>query len=507
MNFRLLVIGGLALAVFAARAELAATNFSAGNPIKIMAVGDSITDDCSIQYAWRRPLQLLLDSNSIPFKFVGRQYSTVLSGPLGTPFSKTNHEGYCGTVIAPPGVYGPVHGYALANSYLQKIVPDALTNATPDIFLILIGANDIGRGRDPYRVAGVDMPGLLDTIFSKAPRAQVILAKPSTMRNSTVAGNGTNYSVFATNVAVYNAQLQAMVNGRRALGQNVFLSDMFSVVDYATGIGADHLHPNATGLAAIALEWMTRIQTILTATNRITASLIHAGDVWAYADTGADLGTNWSQPGFDDSGWNAGYGRFGYGDATDASIVKTNVTTYFRKTFVAPWNAVFTNLNFRLAQTGGAVVWLNGREIYRTNLPGGPVTFATPATTNLTGDPANIYYPTNIPGTNLVAGTNVVAVEAHQTAGTNAAMGFDLELLGGALVVGPPGLSAGRAQENIVLTWAAGSGAAFALYTAANLEGAAWAPVSGARQTNAGQISMTVAPGSGRAFFRLQLSQ
>src|SRR6478736_8612740 len=123
------------------RGELLLTNFSAANPIKIMAVGDSITDDCVFNGAWRLYLQSLLTTNGVPFTFVGRQNSTPSGG-----FTKTQHEGYCGSVIATPGVLtSPVHGYAGPEVYLQKIISDALTNTTPDLVLVLMGTNDLGR--------------------------------------------------------------------------------------------------------------------------------------------------------------------------------------------------------------------------------------------------------------------------------------------------------------------------------------------------------------------------
>ena len=56
-----------------ARSELVLNNFSLSKPIKIMPIGDSITDDCSLNGAWRLYLQPMLDTNGFPFNFVGRQ--------------------------------------------------------------------------------------------------------------------------------------------------------------------------------------------------------------------------------------------------------------------------------------------------------------------------------------------------------------------------------------------------------------------------------------------------
>ena len=88
----LLVLCLLALcAGFPARGDLVLTNFSATNLLKDMAVGDSITDDCSINGAWRQFLQPLLETNGYPFTFVGR----FSSSPSGA-FTKVKHEGICG---------------------------------------------------------------------------------------------------------------------------------------------------------------------------------------------------------------------------------------------------------------------------------------------------------------------------------------------------------------------------------------------------------------------------
>src|SRR3954471_7954029 len=102
--------------LISAHSELVLSNFTTSKPMKIMPIGDSITDDCSLNGAWRLYLQPMLDTNGFPFNFVGRQ----ISGAIGS-FSKTHHEGYCGAVIAPPGVFA-VHNYSTTDAYLLKIV-------------------------------------------------------------------------------------------------------------------------------------------------------------------------------------------------------------------------------------------------------------------------------------------------------------------------------------------------------------------------------------------------
>jgi lysophospholipase L1-like esterase len=494
---------GVLFALHLVRAEIVISNFSTNNPIKVLAVGDSITDDCVVDGAWRKYLQPLLDTNGFPYASVGR----ILSFPSGG-FTKNRHEGYCGAVIAPPGVFGPVHNYSAADNYLQKIVRDVLTNTTPDLVLLLIGANDIGRGRNPHQVATNDMPNLLNIIFSNAPNANVILSKITSLQSASLG-----YGPYATNVPIYNAALQAMVNQRRALGQNVFLADAFSAVDYNTMFNSDHVHPNVNGLRAIANEFAARIQAICVRTNRIVSTLVHGGDDWKYLAAGTDPGTNWMQLDYDDSGWSNGLGRFGYGDFVSATPVSfgpepTNkfLTTYFRHAFLVSPDVGITNLNIRLARADGAALWLNGGELFRTNLSAGSLAFSNTALTMMTGYTPYVYFPRNVTVPALPAGTNVIGVEVHLSSPTNWLMGFDLEVIGSGYLIPLPVLSLVLSNDSPLISWSEANGNGFSLYSTTNLAGS-WDSVATPPQTNAGTVTVTVAPNGNERFFRLQRPQ
>jgi lysophospholipase L1-like esterase len=477
------------------RADIVLSQYNAGSPLKVMAVGDSITDDCSVNGAWRKPLQPLLETNGFVFKFVGRLSSTPITG-----FTKTNHEGHCGAVVAAPGVFADGRLYAASFNYLQKVVPDALTNSIPDVMLVWIGANDIGNGRNPFLLATNHMATLLDQIFSKAPNVNVILTKAS--RQESYSG------AIATNIPIYNAALQAVVNQRRALGQKVYLADLYSPLVYPA-MFIDGLHPNATGDQAAAKEWMARLQTITIRTDLVSTVLINGGATWKFNDQGQDLGTSWAQTNYDDSGWSSGAARLGYGDSVTATTVSygpqaTNkyLTTYFRRAFVVPRNAVVTNLNLRVAQCDGAVVYLNGQEIYRTNLPSGPITYTNRALSALTYYPRYIFYPTNVP-VNLMAGTNWIAAEVHLYSTNAAAMGFDMELIGNGYPVAP--LSIGTSGDGIALTWPVTNNDGFLLYSTTNINATdGWSLATDPTFTNAGFITVTQSVDSSEKFFRLQ---
>lgn len=388
--------------------------------------------------------------------------------------------------------------------------PGSGTN-TPNLFCVYIGINDIGHGRDPYLVATNHMPGFLDLLFSNAPSASVILVKTSTIEGAlTDAGL---YASNAPNMQIYNAALQGMVNQRRAQGQQVFLADMFSVLYTNALYNADLIHPNTNGLAMVAQEFATRIEAITIRTNRLMTTLVYGGSDWKYSDTGDNLGTSWTQLNYNDSGWSHGVARLGYGDSTVATPVSygTNasnkhITTYFRLPFVVPADAGISNLNFRLACVDGAVVWLNGQEMFRTNLhTTGSVVFSDLALNNVTGDSAYRFFPTNVTVTLLAPGTNLVAVELHQHSVTNSSLGFDLELLGSGARYPKPELSIARSGSNVLVSWPATNTAGYTLYSTTNLSnGRGWSVSPAPFETNAGQIIATVPAETNAMFFRLQ---
>ena len=172
--------------------------------------------------------------------------------------------------------------------------------------------------------------------------------------------------------------------------------------------------------------------TIYITRDQVSTTFIPSNAVWKFLDTGVNQGTNWSQPGFNDASWASGLARLGAGDDGEATLINIGPsnnrfpTVYFRKTFVVPPGAIYTNLLFKLSRDDGAVIHLNGREACRDNMPAGVISY-----TNFSASPASdelSFFPTNVAVTNLPAGTNLVAVELHQSNSGSGDLGFNLEL-------------------------------------------------------------------------------
>ena len=73
----------------------------------------------------------------------------------------------------------------------------------------------------------------------------------------------------------------------------------------------------------------------------------------------------------------------------------------------------------------GAVIYLNGTEAGRVRMPSGNVTARTAANSSVDNFSREAL---SLPGTSLVQGTNVLAVEVHQSSATSADVAWGLEL-------------------------------------------------------------------------------
>src|SRR5207248_11507031 len=105
---------------------------------------------------------------------------------------------------------------------------------------------------------------------------------------------------------------------------------------------------------------------------------IATGSTWKYLDNGSNQGTAWRATAFSDATWASGAAELGYGDGDEPTVVSFGpnasakfITTYFRKSFSVTDPAQVTSPSLRIKRDDGAVVYVNGTEVFRTNMPTG----------------------------------------------------------------------------------------------------------------------------------------
>lgn len=242
----------------------------------------------------------------------------------------------------------------------------------------------------------------------------------------------------------------------------------------------------------------------------VRTNFIASGGIWKYLDNGSNQGTNWAQFNYDDSTWASGPSQLGYGDDDEQTVVGYGgnpalkfITTYFRSGFSAPPEWTITNLTFRLLRDDGAVVWLNGKELYRSNMPGGLITFTSISSGTVDGANEDTFFNSVFTITN-VAPTNLVGVEIHQRQADSSDISFDLEVVGTGYiaVITPPELNIALLPTGeIQITWPV-SYTGWQLYSSADLPGT-WTVPAHTATTNNNQRVVILPAGAASHFYRL----
>ncbi len=171
-------------------------------------------------------------------------------------------------------------------------------------------------------------------------------------------------------------------------------------------------------------------------------ALVPFGSSWKYfvsavAPPGAAPAAGWNTLAFADGAWPSANAELGYGDADEQTCIPSRgggtlcvptgnkvTTSYFRKTINIANPSAFTSFTFRVERDDGYVLYVNGTEVNRNNMPVGAIVYTTFASADV--NDAIITF--TVPNTTFAAGNNVIAVEVHQQSLTNSDLSFNLEL-------------------------------------------------------------------------------
>jgi DNA-binding beta-propeller fold protein YncE len=167
----------------------------------------------------------------------------------------------------------------------------------------------------------------------------------------------------------------------------------------------------------------------------IEEEVFSLGSEWAYFDEDNIPGEDWFMPEFDDSSWEVGPSPLGYGD----SYIETEVdygpdddnkyiTTYFRSVFTLGALDDVISAEIGIMLDDGAVLYVNGEEMLRINMPVGEITHETEATSVMDPPDESEIGTYVIDYTLFQEGDNWMAVEVHQGDESSSDKALDLSL-------------------------------------------------------------------------------
>ncbi|MHC4344839.1 MAG: GDSL-type esterase/lipase family protein [Planctomycetota bacterium] len=226
--------------------DLSPKDLKKQNPVKIVCLGDSITNGAGAQEqgGYRGPLQRMLTQAGLQYDFVGR-YET-----QGIP--DLNHEGNGGMRLV---------RMLRENEAVAKQALDA--NPNPEIILLLIGINDLIVNRNTPQATLDRMALLLDELRQYAPNAKIIVgnlvpnASDDPVRDPAGYDPAKTYVNSEDKVLEFNRGLPAVIESKKAQGINVEWVDLHSAMtrhDLSDGI-----HPNKIGYDKMASVWFKAV--------------------------------------------------------------------------------------------------------------------------------------------------------------------------------------------------------------------------------------------------------
>jgi hypothetical protein len=285
-----------------------------------------------------------------------------------------------------------------------------------------------------------NVPASADLSFDLELVAQSSLGSPPSVTITSPAAEQTMYSTnILVNVSAFGGSGTIVNVAIFANNQKVteFSDRPYSFVWTNAPAGTDVLTARATDSGGI-IGTSAPVRIFVLGPDAPWPMIFSTGSVWKYLDNGSDQGTAWREINFDDSAWRSGPAQLGYGEGDEATIVSYGpsasskyVTTYFRRAFTLTNARGFTNAYLRILRDDGVVVYLNGVEVFRSNMSyDAPLDFQTHALIAVGGAEESTFFYHRVDPKLFVNGTNVIAVELHQSDLTSSDLSFDFELTG-----------------------------------------------------------------------------
>lgn len=199
--------------------------------VRVMPIGDSITQANTETDSYRRPLWALLQAASLRADFVGSERDNH-GGPPPHPDFDLDHEGHWGW---------------RADEVAARL--DAWARAAqPDVALVHLGSNDVFQGEDDASTVD-DLAAVVARLRAANPRVTVLLAQlvPTTRTPA------------RDRIPRLNASIASLASRLDSQASRVVAVDQHTGFD-AAGETRDGIHPNEAGEAKMARVWMAALQ-------------------------------------------------------------------------------------------------------------------------------------------------------------------------------------------------------------------------------------------------------
>lgn len=226
---------GLGWSLFGQESDGAETGAqSRATVLKLMPLGDSITQGAVGRASYRYWLFQLLRQASIEVDFVGSQSQNHQGSNLFNDFDQ-DHEGHWGW---------------RSDQILAQIDTWARA-ARPDMVLIHLGTNDVFYNRDEASIIAY-LSAIVDSLRVVNPRVTIIVAQliPALLYD---------HIIFRLNKKIVD-----LVASKSTNSSKLMVVDQYNDINLLSDV-YDGVHPNQSGEQKIAKKWFEAIQNVLQA--------------------------------------------------------------------------------------------------------------------------------------------------------------------------------------------------------------------------------------------------
>ncbi|MBW1894266.1 MAG: hypothetical protein JRI91_11310 [Deltaproteobacteria bacterium] len=218
-------------------------------PLRILCLGDSITQSANVQFSYRYHLWKKMVDLDMNFDFIGSMKNCYPGKDTsyehsykGRAFDR-DHEGHWGWFA--DQVLGITKEIPASTG--SGNLSDWLKGYTPDIVLLHLGHNDAGLGEAPEEIAK-ELKKIISLLQNDNPNVSVLLAK-------VIPNDNPEWNKRLNNL---NSVIQGVAEDMKNNNSKVL------VIDFSIGFDArqdtfDGIHPNKVGAEKMAQKWLKGI--------------------------------------------------------------------------------------------------------------------------------------------------------------------------------------------------------------------------------------------------------
>jgi acyl-CoA thioesterase-1 len=208
-----------------------AKNACLGKQLKVVAIGDSITQGGNYpdEYSYRLPLSIMLKEAGYDIDFIGTQHTGLNESFKWPEGFDTDHEGFYGN----PATY-----------IAERLKVNLPKIASPDIAFIVLGASGLGY-RNVFKPVLIPIHSIIVQLRNKNPKVRILISE-----------------FHLRGIRAWYLRLHLILFAKYMSTAESPVNSVPDYVEFTEDDTFDGMHPNLSGQEKMAKAWFKSINLI-----------------------------------------------------------------------------------------------------------------------------------------------------------------------------------------------------------------------------------------------------